>query len=177
MPIGIYPRRPAVERFWSKVFKTLTCWLWTAGRFQKPGQQPYGAFAVNHQNRPAHRYAWELVGPPIPPGHGIYHICDVSLCVRNDDEGWYEVGGKLLPRRGHLFMGTQADNMADMVQKGRSLSGARSPRGIARLTVADVLEIRRLRNTGVSQVTLGSMFGVSPNHVSGIIHRRYWTHI
>jgi hypothetical protein len=77
-------------------------------------------------NRRAHIIAWELAtGAPVPPGMEVCHTCDTPACTRNDDEGFYVVAGKVLPRRGHLFLGTHADNMADMCAKGRKGSVAR----------------------------------------------------
>lgn len=97
-------------RFWSKVNKTGTCWLWTAGT----DDDGYGAFDASR----AHRIAWELAsGQPIPEGLLACHTCDIRACVRNDDVGIYRIGSKECIRRGHLFLGTPADNMADMSLK------------------------------------------------------------
>lgn len=79
------------------------CWLWTANR-QKNG---YGLFSMNGTPRGAHRIAYELYVGPIPDGLYVCHACDVKRCVRPD----------------HLWLGTQADNLADMVRKGRSATG------------------------------------------------------
>ncbi len=51
--------------------------------------------------------AWEIVKGPIPPGMHVLHRCDCPPCVRPD----------------HLFLGTHADNMRDMIAKGRGRYG------------------------------------------------------
>jgi len=93
---------PAEERFWRQVQKDVDgCWLWTG----RP-VQGYGRFRPSSRGTKigAHRYSWELHVGPIPDGLDVCHRCDVPLCIRPD----------------HLFLGTHADNMADMVAKGRS---------------------------------------------------------
>lgn len=96
--------RPTPEqtaaRFWSKVRKGDGCWEWQAKRFDNG----YGSFAVSrNKNQGAHRVAWELTNGPIPAGMSVLHHCDNRPCVRPD----------------HLFLGTQLDNMRDMLAKGR----------------------------------------------------------
>lgn len=86
---------PLSERFWPKVEKTDGCWLWTANT--RPNG--YGLFG----SVGAHRVAYELCVGPIPSGMYVCHRCDNPACVRPD----------------HLFVGTQLDNMRDMVTKGR----------------------------------------------------------
>lgn len=117
-------------RFWSKVNKNGPlirpelgeCWNWTAAL-----TNGYGVYGVGRGTRQAHVIAWELAsGAPVPKGRMVLHICDYPACLRNDEPGIYVVEGRELPRFGHLFLGTNADNMADMRAKGRSARGDRN---------------------------------------------------
>jgi len=115
-----------------------------------------------------HRYAWAVANGPIPDGMCVCHRCDVRLCVNP----------------AHMFIGTQADNMRDMVQKGRSAHNelTPAPRGaahpLARLTEDAVRVIRQRHAEGlVSERALGREYGVSRNTISDVAHRRTWTHV
>lgn len=68
------------ERFWLKVDKTQTCWLWTA-RLDKDG---YGQFQRNGDAQRAHRIAYEWEHGPVPAGLQLDHLCRVKNCVRPD---------------------------------------------------------------------------------------------
>lgn len=71
------PRLPPPEqRFWLKVHKTETCWLWT----DEPGRNGYGYLRVGNRFRTAHRYAYELLVGPISEGLELDHLCRVPLC-------------------------------------------------------------------------------------------------
>lgn len=86
-----------VERFWAKVQKTPTCWLWTASGSR------YGKLKVAGRDVMAHRIAWELSFGHIPHDMQVLHACDQPRCVNP----------------AHLRLGTQAENMIDMYAKGR----------------------------------------------------------
>lgn len=101
-PKGIMGRRSIASRFWSKVEKTDTCWIWKGA---KTGRYlcRYGVLYILHKIRLAHKISWELHFGPIPDGVQILHKCDNSLCVRPD----------------HLFEGNHEINMRDAIVKGR----------------------------------------------------------
>jgi hypothetical protein len=92
--LGIRPRRvrPPQERFWEKVVKTDTCWLWTAST----GPDGYGLFRVGRgKTMSAHRFAFTSANGVIPQGMQIDHLCTVRPCVNPD----------------HLELVTLAENM------------------------------------------------------------------
>lgn len=68
---------PAEERFWEKVAKTETCWLWTG----TVKSNSYGCFWHKGKNRHAHRWAYELLVGKIPPKMQIDHLCRNRACV------------------------------------------------------------------------------------------------
>lgn len=148
--------RPLSERFWSKVEKSDGCWLWT-GYVRTDG---YGEFSLSERRgRRAHRAAWELVYGSLTPDQFICHRCDNRRCVRPD----------------HLFLGTPADNSADMVAKQRQAVGDRN--GSARLAPEDVVAIRVRAAGGESQRALARAFGVAQALVGQIVRREVWRHV
>jgi Autographiviridae endonuclease len=186
-------RTTLAERFWPKVDRTDdpdACWLWAAGRYPRSG---YGSFAISPtQHREAHRIAWELAtGETLTHDDVIGHVCDVRDCVRNDDIGSYEVNGVRLPRVGHLFKGTQADNIADRDAKGRQATGCRhgsqtkpervlkgAGNGMSKLTIDQVRAIRAAYAAGGrSQQSIADEFGIHQSVVSDIVRREIWQHV
>ncbi len=122
MPRGVYVhhRRSLNERFCEKVNRSGGCWTWTGATVQG-----YGSLTVDTGKTDlAHRVAWTLAsGLLIPKTMYVLHTCDDHACVRNDEPGIYVIRGLARPRFGHLWLGTQLDNMADMVEKGRASRG------------------------------------------------------
>lgn len=152
------PRESLEDRLWANVTKTDdkdSCWPFT-GFVNEDG---YGIIGVgNGRTEGAHRVAFRLQGGVLLPGQKVLHTCDNPPCCR----------GK------HLFAGSQADNVADMVAKGRR----RGPRGeahpSARLTEDDVREIRAAE---IGSGELMRRYGISRGTVYDIQKLRSWTHV
>ncbi len=119
----------------------------------------YGKIRSEGKQVLAHRAMWEFKRGPIPPGMKVCHHCDNPPCCNVD----------------HLFLGTDADNMADMVAKGRSAKGP--SKSNTKLTAASVIAIRQRLADGETHRVIAAAFGISPMHVSGIKCGRSWTHI
>lgn len=66
-------------RFWKRVNKTKSCWLWTGHR-NAPGR--YGHLRVGGGKKMlAHRFAWIELRGPVPDGMELDHLCGNVLCV------------------------------------------------------------------------------------------------
>lgn len=66
-----------MDRFWNKVKKTDTCWIWV-GYHNEAG---YGMINIKNKPYRAHRLAYEMLVGPIPEGLHIDHLCRVRDCV------------------------------------------------------------------------------------------------
>lgn len=150
------PDREIEARFWPKVAKGEGCWEWRAGKFPSG----YGAFCFRGRKAArAHRVAWILTNGEIPAGLLVLHRCDNRACVRPD----------------HLFLGTNDDNMRDMVEKGRAARGERN--AFAKLNPDRVREIRALGAAGVSQYAIADRFGITQALVWLVVNRKAWRHV
>lgn len=161
--------RPLEERFWEKVQKSDGCWLWTACT----NAHGYGQIrdrkvgAVQGRAWLAHRLAWTLKHGPIPDDIDACHHCDNPPCCKTEPDEKYP--------NGHLFLGTAADNAADMVAKGRSNRGERN--GNTLLTAVDVLRIRQMWAAGVHSDEIAMEHGIHPMSVPRVASGRRWKHL
>jgi hypothetical protein len=151
------------QRFWDKVHHepNTGCWLWS-GAADHLG---YGSIRINKRTFRAYRVAWELTNGAIPSGLEVCHRCDHPPCVNPE----------------HLFLGTHADNMADMRRKGRMrMPNTRGESNSnAKLTDALALEIFRrcLDVGGCGQREIARQLGVHHMVVNHIWKRRSWRHV
>ena len=145
------------ERFASKYMPEPNsgCWLWCASVNAKGyGHFKWGAGDV----RQAHRASWELHRGRVPDGQHVLHRCDNPACVNPE----------------HLFVGSNDDNMADRIAKGRQtrLVGERNPRAI--LNERAVLAVR---SSVEHEAVIAARLGVSRATVHAIRTGRNWRHL
>lgn len=118
-----------------------------------PGSRKPTGYATWHRKGQPERLTravWEATDGPAPESQEVRHTCDNPPCIR----------------RGHLVLGSHAQNMADMVQRGREARGERN--GRSTLFDDDVDEIRRLKAEGWSHRQVAARFGINRATVSGI---------
>lgn len=163
VPVKVYEADIESEakriRFWGKVQIADGCWEWQGSRAPKG----YGRFSLGGYGRyeQAHRFAWILAHGQIPNQLHVLHRCDNPPCCNPE----------------HLFLGTNAENYADRVRKGRDGASFR-PGDLcrtAKLKWRQVEEIRALWASGqASKREIASRFGVRPSTVHKIIIGETW---
>lgn len=138
------------------------CWLWGGAL----GNNGYGSLRVNGVTGTAHRVSFENHNGPIPAGLHVLHRCDTRACCNPD----------------HLFLGTNAENIADSVAKGRRKGiTRRRPSGLKyrpmsavgrmnhmKVKPGDRVKIAEMVRSGMSQRRAAKVFGISAHTVMRI---------
>lgn len=136
------------------VMRSGDCILWTGNTFFSSGRPRVN---VGQKGCLAHRVMYVLHKGPIGDKL-VCHSCDNILCIN--------------PK--HLWLGTPAQNSADMIAKGRNHDQNGSKNGSSKLTEAEVLQIR---SSSKSRKELASDFGVCVGTIDFIMQRKTWKHI
>lgn len=153
-----YNKLPIHLRLSSKARREGDCIIW----FGNKDSNGYGRIRwAGKRGYPAHRLAYELKHGPIPDGLVVRHKCDVCACINVD----------------HLELGTQKDNVQDSVKRGRAIRAKGETHGRAKLTQAQVDEIRARyipRKRGHGCRVLAREFGVSFSAIWDIVQGNHW---
>ena len=151
------PRKPIADRFWPKVDKRGPdeCWPWKGADVGNG----YGVMGSGGHTGTilAHRVSWKIHFGEIPEGLCVCHKCDNRACCNP----------------AHFFLGTYADNLKDMRDKGRGTHGEVHPN--SKMTQARVDFVRSEYAKGtISMDQLAKANGVSQTLISHIIHNKIW---
>jgi len=155
----VYVAKPIEERFWNavKVADPDECWEWQAGR-----TGGYGVIMWQGKHRKAHRVSWMLAHGELPPSDVLVcHRCDNPPCVNPS----------------HLFLGTDADNVADKIAKGRQPRADGENNSCAILTEPQVESILVRAKEGEAYSWIAADYGVSAAAVSMICRGLNWPHV
>jgi len=195
--------RPVEDRFWESVVCSTDpngCWEWNGGKQNKG----YGVMCVAARGKThalAHRISWELANGPIPDGLEVCHNCpggDNPACVRPDHLwlGTHQENMADSARKGRSGPKNHPERMARGLRNGKytkpesTLRGDDHPyrkrpelvkrgteHGNAVLNDEIVREIRRLRNSGETLVSIAIRFSIHVSMVSRIARRESWAHV
>lgn len=116
----------------------------------------YGRIMVARVKYMAHRLSYSLNNGPIPDGYVVRHKCDNPSCINPE----------------HLEVGTQADNIADKVSRGRQARGS----GVGRAILTEEA-VREIRSSPLKISELSTLYGVSVVSIRNILRRKTWQHV
>lgn len=131
------------------------CKEWIAGKTS----DGYGVFNINNKSLLAHRVSYEFFFGVNPEGMLVCHKCDNPSCVNHL----------------HLFLGSQADNMKDMKNKGRRKNiNCQELNGRSKLTMEKAQEIRKKRDMGKTLKELAIENQVAISTISRVVRQENW---
>jgi hypothetical protein len=132
------------------------CHIWLGAT----GLTGYGRTWFRKKTITTHRVAYLLAFGEIPDGMVVCHKCDMPSCCNP----------------GHLFLGTQAENLLDMRAKGRANDpyGEKHPR--SKLSDADAAAIRTAVAGGARQKDMAQKYGIAECTVSNLCAGRFRQH-
>lgn len=183
------------ERFWDRVDKTPTCWLWTGHT-----TQGYGTIRVDGRTVRVHRFSWEMVNGPVPEGLELDHLCRVRNCVNPDHlEPVTHVENtmrglappainarRLVCRKGHPldFSHATSETSTGVRRRCRTCQREANARWRAtrddkrtartRLTPDDVREMRALHKEGWTLQQIAERFKTTGMYAEAVVAGRKW---
>tara|TARA_R110000868_G_scaffold131618_1_gene341717 strand:+ start:205 stop:681 length:477 start_codon:yes stop_codon:yes gene_type:complete len=149
-----------INKYLPDILNENHCWIWNGAK-DKNG---YGITSQNKKTLKVHRLMYEIYYAESLKELHCLHTCDNPSCVN--------------PL--HLFAGTNLDNVRDKINKGRCYTGYQKGEnnGASKLKDNDVIEIRKLYNTGKYTTTkLGEMYKIHRSTISYIVNNKTYTHL
>jgi hypothetical protein len=144
------------ENYEKHVIRQNGCWDWK-GKSQKgyPKMTCRKALGANL----GHRASWIIHNGKIPSNLSVLHKCDNKICTNPH----------------HLFLGTNEDNVNDMLSKKRNPMGSKV--GTSKLMENQVKEIKYLIRDGKSSREIAEKFNVTYQAISLIKNGINWKHV
>jgi hypothetical protein len=141
------------NRLYKNIYKNPLngCWEWTDSK----SKQGHGRIGYRDKVYLTHRLSYEISIGEIPDGKNVCHKCDNPPCINPE----------------HLFVGTQKDNISDMVSKGRGFQLPPMPGEInhlAKLSNEDAKIIREKLKNGATGISLAKEYRISVSGISKI---------
>lgn len=158
--------------FDERVVKTKSCWEWKGTINHLRGG--YGYMKYKGKMWRSNRLSYYLHNGKFDTTLSVCHKCDNPSCVNPD----------------HLFLGTQRENLMDASRKNRMRTGKnhglnmnpeRKPwgerNGQSKLSVEDVVFIRKNFKNNYTAKELSNKFKVSEFNIYKIISRKLWPNV
>lgn len=143
------------DKFNRYVVKKEGCWEWSGPKNKKG----YGLLSLGTTKTTAYRFSYEVFNGPIPEGELIRHKCNNPECTNPE----------------HLLTGNHKDNADDMVKAKRHAHGEKTYN--AKLTEADVIDIKTNCPVGSGYSEYARKYGVSHITIRDIVLGKYWKHV
>lgn len=146
------------DRLKNYIKKTDGCWIWNGHK----NEHGYGLITIGRGKQVrAHRFVYEKYKGLIPFNMKVLHSCDNPACVNPE----------------HLSIGTQKDNVEDMMKKGRGgykkFCGEYHPN--RKLDMEKVSQMRNMWESGdYSQYEIAKKFEISQQVVSKVVNYKAW---
>lgn len=129
------------------------CLEWTRAK----SRAGYGQIRIKGKLHYVHRLVLQIAGVGTQGLH-VLHRCDNPSCFRQE----------------HLFLGTHAENMRDMKDKGRASNTRGERSGKAKISDAIVVEMFRRRKRGELLESIASDYGIHASHLSRVLSGKRW---
>ena len=149
------------KRLKKKILIKNECWEWQ-GQLNNHGYA-FASWGQAEEKKKTvlHRVAYAIWIEEVPRGLCVLHKCDNPKCINPE----------------HLYLGTKKDNTRDIKNRNRFNPARGEKCGMSKLKSEEILEIRDLREKGMTLNQISHKFDVTYENIHAICKRRTWRHI